>query len=348
MKKQLITLLSLLLCGFVFAQRVPLYSEVEKTLPDGTTVKLEFESIDEYQYDENGNISTLFHNYNYRTDYEYSYSNTKEWSHSVEVKYNYEAWQDFDDKGNLIHFKNTNGKEDIYEYDERSNKIHYIHYSYGDIEQEEWWQYDSFNNMTYYKIQYRNGSTNEQWWKYDSRKRLVFYKNDKYCQETYTFDDEKLKFTYKYESLPYTMKKNGKEVKTEGSSWGYKGTLDSVHHMPYELKNMFQKAITEYDDNLRLIHAKENGREIWTEYNENGDIIHEKEVPGEECWYEYDSNGNEIHSKSINGNEIWESWRIYNEHGDEVLYKDSDGEIIYYECEYYDNGLKKSESMYKN
>ena len=37
----------------------------------------------------------------------------------------YEYWLDYDENGNIIHYKNSNGNEKWYDYDENGNIIHY-------------------------------------------------------------------------------------------------------------------------------------------------------------------------------------------------------------------------------
>jgi len=36
----------------------------------------------------------------------------------------YEIWYEYDEKGNVIHFKYSDGYEEWYEYDEKGNEIH--------------------------------------------------------------------------------------------------------------------------------------------------------------------------------------------------------------------------------
>ena len=55
--------------------------------------------------------------------------------------------------------------------------------------------------------------------------------------------------------------------------------------------------------------AYKNGKKYsaWrhTEYDANGNILHEKDVDGSEMWHEYDANGNMIHEKDSDGFERW-------------------------------------------
>ena len=53
----------------------------------------------------------------------------------------YEEWGEYDSNGNLIHYKNSDGKEEWNEYDSNGNQIHY-----KDSDGEEYW-----HEYTYWK-----------------------------------------------------------------------------------------------------------------------------------------------------------------------------------------------------
>jgi len=53
-----------------------------------------------------------------------------------------EYWYEYDIKGNLIHFKNSDGKERWHEYDDKGNEIHYKSHD----SKEKWWEYDYHPN----------------------------------------------------------------------------------------------------------------------------------------------------------------------------------------------------------
>jgi len=61
----------------------------------------------------------------------------------IHIKYSdgFEEWYEYDEKGNIIHYKNSYGSEEWYEYDEKGNRI-YGKYSDG---YEEW--YDEEGNV---------------------------------------------------------------------------------------------------------------------------------------------------------------------------------------------------------
>ena len=75
----------------------------------------------------------------------------------------------FDNRGNLLYMKFSNGFESWSEYDERNNCIHYKH-STGF---ETWNKYDEKNNCVYRK--YADGY--ECWKKYDARNKCIHFKD---------------------------------------------------------------------------------------------------------------------------------------------------------------------------
>lgn len=58
-----------------------------------------------------------------------------------------ECWNDYDNKGNCIHTKDSEGYEQWIDHDDNGNVIH-IKDSEGC---EEWWKYDKNGNCTHYK-----------------------------------------------------------------------------------------------------------------------------------------------------------------------------------------------------
>ena len=67
---------------------------------------------------------------------------------------------EYDNKGNEIHSKNSDGFEEWYEYDSSGNKIHYKD-TYG---VEKWYEYDSKGN----EIHSKESNGDEYWYEYDS------------------------------------------------------------------------------------------------------------------------------------------------------------------------------------
>lgn len=58
-----------------------------------------------------------------------------------------EEWKEYDDHGNKIHYKDTNGLEQWWEYNEYGKCIHY-----NDTNNfEKWYEYDEYGNEVYTK-----------------------------------------------------------------------------------------------------------------------------------------------------------------------------------------------------
>lgn len=82
----------------------------------------------------------------------------------------------------------------------------------------------------------------------------------------------------------------------------------------------------EYDERGNLIHEKDgNKKEAWFDY-EKGKLIHKKLVFYEtdeiDVWYDYDKKGNLIHQKYSGGPEVWFD---YNDQGKCIHRKESNG-----------------------
>lgn len=102
------------------------------------------------------------------------------------------------------------------------------------------------------------------------------------------------------------------------------------------LKNKFFDEIYEiwsaYDDNGNIIYSKDSdGLEHWYEYNELNKIKYHKTNNGFEIWYTYDDKGNEIHNEN-NMNDYTDY--TYDENNNLIHYKLSSGFEIWYT---YDN-----------
>ena len=80
-----------------------------------------------------------------------------------------EEWNEYDEKGNQIHHKDFKGYECWKEYDEKGNLIYYKD-SYG---YEVWKEYDEKGNLIYYK----DSNGHEEWNEYDEKSNLIRYKN---------------------------------------------------------------------------------------------------------------------------------------------------------------------------
>ena len=79
---------------------------------------------------------------------------------------NTEYWKQYDEKGNLIHYKDSRNIEYWMDYDEKENIIHY-----KDCDEECWRGYDDKRNIIYYK----NSRNFEYWKQYDEKGNLINY-----------------------------------------------------------------------------------------------------------------------------------------------------------------------------
>ena len=76
---------------------------------------------------------------------------------------------EYDNNGNLIHYKNSDGNEEWKEYDSNGNLIHYKN-SNG---YEYWKEYDSNGNL----IHVKDSNGYEEWGEYDSNGNLIHFKD---------------------------------------------------------------------------------------------------------------------------------------------------------------------------
>ena len=86
----------------------------------------------------------------------------------------YESWCEYDENGNEIHYKNNNGYEEWREYDENGNEIHYK----NNNGYEEWREYDENNHLIFRKIKVKSYNKNFiliKEWKYDNIGREIYY-----------------------------------------------------------------------------------------------------------------------------------------------------------------------------
>ena len=119
-------------------------------------------------------------------------------------------------------------------------------------------------------------------------------------------------------------------------------------------KDRYGKEVwSEYDENNNLIHYKDShvfkdihGRESWYKYDENNNLIHYKDSNGKEEWYKYDENNNLIHCKNAY---VLEEWYKYDENNNLIHYKDSNGKEEWYKYDennnliHYKNSYGKEE-----
>ncbi len=245
--KKTILLLLFILGSQLFAE------DFYKEFPDGTgrwCNKSEYW----YEYDNKGNIITIFGDNNRITWPEYDENNREIYRKD---NYEYETWTEYDKAGNIIHIKKTTWSDKFdewfYEYDKNGNLI----YSKNPYDYETWTQYDSKGGVIYkkeeqkgsyaYELEYRYEN------KYDNKGHLIYSKCLDGSETFYEYD------------------KNGKLI--------YK-------------KNNLGETWYEYDSKGNLIKlVSSDGEEERNNYNEKNDITYhfeKKSYSHEEIYYEYE------------------------------------------------------------
>lgn len=89
--------------------------------------------------------------------------------------------RNYDEKGNLIHYKDSRGFEYLYDYDENGHLIH----TKDSDDYEEWRKYDEKGNQIYYK----NSNGKEYWLEYDEKGHLIHFKNSNGFEEWHEYDE---------------------------------------------------------------------------------------------------------------------------------------------------------------
>jgi len=202
-----------------------------------------------------------------------------------ETSTGYWVKREYDNNGNLIHYKNSdgnimdntnnnlnearlnknikiignypNGKWKKYEYDDNGNKV-YFENSYGKWEK---YEYDENGNEIYYE-------NSDGFWvksEYDNNGKLVYQENSYGKWEKYEYDNNG--------NLIYIEDSDGSWIKRE------------------------------YDNNGNLIY-KEDSTGYWVkrEYDNNGNLIHYETSTGYWEKREYDNNGKMVYYENSDGN----------------------------------------------
>jgi len=79
----------------------------------------------------------------------------------------------FDEMGNVIYYRDSEGNEEWREYDEKNNVTHYRDSDNGGCE--EWYEYDEDGNCTHY----RNREGFEIWREFDAKGNCTHFRNNK-------------------------------------------------------------------------------------------------------------------------------------------------------------------------
>ena len=160
---------------------------------------------------------------------------------------------EYDERGNVIHRKESWGMELWYEYDERGNRTRERCAAYDFFT-----DYDRHGNEAHIVHIFANSGGFEEYWidyEYDESGNVLHAKNSKTREEQFC--------TYNAQGKDVYVKR----VASDGA------VTESWH---------------DYDERGNIIHAKSSrGGEWWYEYDGAGNMTHRKGNDGDESWYEY-------------------------------------------------------------
>ena len=139
----------------------------------------------------------------------------------------YESWSEYDDSGNEIYIKGSNGNEKWLEYDDNGNLIH----SKDNEGEEVWTEYNANGKMIHYKksggyeawydyddsgnpIHFKNTEDYEKWREYGGNGNLIYSKDSDGYEEWNEYDESGKKIHCKTSNdteywYEYTYWKNG-------------------------------------------------------------------------------------------------------------------------------------------
>jgi YD repeat-containing protein len=96
----------------------------------------------------------------------------------------YEWWKEYDTNGNEIHCKDSHGNEQWSEYHPNGKLIHYKNSA-----KFEFWQEFDFNGKC---IHYKNSTGFEEWWEYDYNGKLIYHRNNDGFEYWYDADGNEI------------------------------------------------------------------------------------------------------------------------------------------------------------
>lgn len=219
----------------------------------------------------------------------------------------------------------TFGKDNIkrqYKYDDNGNCIFYESFDSSSSRYYERKEYDSNNNLIFLD---NNGL--KTWYKYDENGNCIYSKEeDEYGQ---VYIDEKV---YNKDGLIISSRdnegnsdiyvyNNKNHLTAYITSGGYEETYS------YNKNGLLTKRTSKYSDGSlasRII-----------KYNDNNNIIYEKDIYNYKQWFEYDNKGNCIHYKNNKGTKVW---REFDEYNNCIHYTDLSNTELIYKNEYNENG----------
>lgn len=215
-----------------------------------------------------------------------------------------EEWYEYDNNGNLVSQKSSQGYESNFKYDEMGKLI----YENRDGS-ETTYVYDDKGNM----ISRKSGSHEAIW----------SYTYDEEGQVVAKIDDYGRHYFYEYDkkgNMSYSKMLRGEGV----NPWEVveqRLVYDENNNLLFHEHNPYHKVYYEYDERENLVYLKHSyggDFEVWYEYNDKGQLMYERNSSDKEVWYQYDERGNMIYQKSSEG---VQTWHDYDDSGNMIYLK---------------------------
>ncbi len=191
-------------------------------------------------FDKDGN--EIYYANNRGLEYYKSYEKGKisHYSEYQNGKKSYERWLEYDQNGNEIHYKDSNGTERWNEYDQNGKLIHY-----------------------------KDSNGTERWWEYDQNGNEIHFKDS----EGYDVNGD---CYYRFPDKCEDCDKNTKNLpRTEKDHKGRIKEFDKDGHMIYyyDPEENFESWV-EYNEFGKVSHYKNTlGLEWWKDYDKNGNLL---------------------------------------------------------------------------
>ena len=193
---------------------------------------------------------------------------------------------EYDEKGNEIHYKDSDNTELWDEYDANGNNV-YSKNIYGD---ETWFEYDANGKLIHSKF----SDVKEVWYEYDTKGNKIHTKYSDGKEEWYEYDAKGNNIHNKH---------------SDGFEEWYEH--DANGNFIHALNSRGNESWYEYDAKGNIIYSKHSYDETWYKYDANGNEIYAYDLDGYERWCEYDANGKLIHNKDSEGNEEYYEYEYY-------------------------------------
>lgn len=260
----------------------------------------------------------------------------------------FESWEERNEKGDLVYYKDSNGFEEKITYDENGNVIRRETSDSIVIEK----KYDDKNNEIYFRTNDGEDGTTRTIIRentYDDNDRLIHCKNSYGFERSYVYDDEgRVIHTSDSNSLIEDMMydKNGNRINYVASNGYFESQFfdDNGNVLYYRDSNGYSfHAIYNEDGNILYKCSTKNWFEgVFNtsfeqyEYDEKGNLVKIAYSDGTEAIYQYKSGHlDSIEIIDTNTKKI-KSTKRYNKFGNIVSLKYEDNYILEADYEYLD------------